>query len=129
MSEFTDRLLRDMQRTYDFFEKNPGSTVQQFAATLRTAKEGTGFTWCKNAARRGELTRIEGKRGVHGGNVGDTYFIVPNKRPMELPPTLPRGPYKYKVDRDVRRMRRDAEQVGMPSYSDLPREFFSVRAA
>ena len=113
MSEFTDRLLRDMQRTYDYFAANPGATVQQFTATLHTVKEGTVFTWCKNAVRRGEMTRIQGQRGVYGGNVGDTYFIVPDKRPMALPPTLPRKPYKFRVDKDVRRMEGKAKQIGI----------------
>lgn len=105
-----DRLLLNMQRTYDFFEKNPGGTVKQLAAEV-DIKEATCFTWCKKALRRGELTQVKGKSCPHNGNIADTYSVVPGKRPARLPPTPPRGPYKYSVDPEARRLAEKSEKV------------------
>lgn len=114
--------LKNMQRAYDFYAKNPGASYRDMAAAMdipiSTAKSHT-----TSALSRGCIYRTSDKSKSH--QHPDEFYIVDGMRPKKFMPRISTQEKRSGVEGFSRRVVR-AVQCGMPAYRDLPVEFFRV---
>lgn len=133
MNSYQKSNLEKLLRTYDFVAAHPGCSIYDICDHFNSSTN-TVRCWLHHLRDDGYAVSKPGARS-RGGQLPASWSVTYKERPSLPPAGMKRGrkAKRAAIEQpralpEMRRVIKPAKQIGMPSYVDLPAEFFHPSA-